>query len=435
MAIRLLEQATSRGVAVRVTVIDPRPGEGLGIAYRTTNLRHRLNVPASRMSASDTDPDEFRRWLGEEHPDVFAPRAHFGSYLSDRLRRTVLANPIAPLDRVHASVIGLREQAGTITVCLDGAPDLAADAVVLAIGSPHSTRQWAGAGLCDSPRFIGDVWAPGALDAVPDTGDVLLVGTGLTMIDQVIALHNGRRRMHAVSRHGLLPRSHPPDIPITLPPSPDVTGLTELDAIRRAVRRHIGRYVRAGGAWQDAVDSLRPCTPALWSAMSASDRMRFVEQDRRDWETCRHRMPADTAARIENLRARGELVVHTGSVTGATPERDVLRVRISSGRSLAVGAVLDCTGPTENVYQSGDPLLRDLLATGRARPGPLGLGIDTAPDGRVLGAFRTPLWTLGASRRGNLWETTAFPEIRAQAGQVAAAVFADLTAPVPGSRR
>ncbi|MGH8895204.1 MAG: FAD/NAD(P)-binding protein, partial [Actinomycetes bacterium] len=54
-----------------------------------------------------------------------------------------------------------------------------------------------------------------------------------------------------------------------------------------------------------------------------------------------------------------------------------------------------------------------------ARTGPLGLGLAT-DDGRLLGVEADlPVWTLGALRRGELWETTAIPEIRVQAADVA----------------
>ena len=50
-------------------------------------------------------------------------------------------------------------------------------------------------------------------------------------------------------------------------------------------------------------------------------------------------------------------------------------------------------------------------------------------DGRVIGADRNVvdgLHVVGPSTKGTLWESTAIPEIRAQAAQVAAAVHRDL---------
>jgi uncharacterized NAD(P)/FAD-binding protein YdhS len=92
---------------------------------------------------------------------------------------------------------------------------------------------------------------------------------------------------------------------------------------------------------------------------------------------------------------------------------------------LLVDGLVNATGPVFDVRRSPDPLLRALLRRGLATPGPLGLGLRTDDDGALLDASgrRSPhLYTLGALRRGELWETTAVPEIRAQAARIAAAL-------------
>ena len=53
-------------------------------------------------------------------------------------------------------------------------------------------------------RFVADPWTPGALAAVPDDGDVLLVGTGLTGVDVALTLDRPGRTLHLVSRRGRL---------------------------------------------------------------------------------------------------------------------------------------------------------------------------------------------------------------------------------------
>ena len=54
--------------------------------------------------------------------------------------------------------------------------------------------------------------------------------------------------------------------------------------------------------------------------------------------------------------------------------------------------------------------------------GPLGLGLDTGQGGALRQAdsrLSTTLHTLGWMRRGELWESVAIPEIRAQAAALA----------------
>jgi uncharacterized NAD(P)/FAD-binding protein YdhS len=50
------------------------------------------------------------------------------------------------------------------------------------------------------------------------------------------------------------------------------------------------------------------------------------------------------------------------------------------------------------------------------------LGLRTTDNGAVLhadGSHSTHLFTLGPLRRGDLWETTAVPELRVQAARLA----------------
>jgi uncharacterized NAD(P)/FAD-binding protein YdhS len=92
---------------------------------------------------------------------------------------------------------------------------------------------------------------------------------------------------------------------------------------------------------------------------------------------------------------------------------------------LDVAGIVNCTGPRETIATTDDPVLAGLVGSGHARLGPAGLGVDTADDGSLLSAAGIPsrvLFTLGSLRKGGLWETTAIPEIRAQASDLAEAL-------------
>ncbi len=410
VAIRLAE--TRRDVDV--TLVDPSGSAGRGVAYSTARAAHLLNTPAARMSAFPDEPDDFVRWtsrtLGREvAPGEFLPRHHFGSYLG-----WALAN-FPAVRRIRSRAVGISAH----EVRLAGGGSLPFDAAVLALGVFPPDCGWAPSALRSSPRFVGNPWAPNALSAVPDSGDVLLVGTGLTMVDLAMVLDRPGRVVHAVSRHGLLPREHAPVTPVA---APDLSGCHDLDSLRSLVVRR----VREERDWRAVVDSLRPSLAALWQRLPESDRTRFLTEDLRGWEVRRHRMPPAAAAQVRKLRARGKLVIHAGSVESVSAD---LRVALSSGRSLTVGSVVNCTGAQADLSRVDDPFVRSLLGGGLARRGPLGLGLGTAPDGQLLGTG-SPLWTIGSLRRGNLWETTAFPEIREQASVIADAVLESLTTTV-----
>ncbi|MEU4877519.1 FAD/NAD(P)-binding protein [Streptomyces sp. NPDC021608] len=442
-AVQLLRQADRRGRAVEVWLIDPARGTGPGVAYGTSDPRHLLNVPAGRMSAFPDDAGHFLRWLRERNPLTapgdFVPRRVYGQYLTDVVERAVDACGRGRLHRVRDSVVAVREQGAGLALRLAGGGELRVDAAVLALGSLATARDWAGPELRGCGRFVADPWAPGALDGPAAQGDVLLVGTGLTMVDLAATLARRDRVLHAVSRHGLLPQEH---LPTPAPPvePPDLDGSRGLDALRRDVRGHLAATRRACGDWRPALDGLRPLTAALWQRLPVADRARFLHEDLRTWEVHRHRMAPATATALRALLAAGRLRIGAGEVARAVPVDDAVEVTLGDGTRLRVGAVVDCTGTRTGSHGTADPLVRFLLERGLVRTGPAGLGLDTAADGRLTPASGTPplrLWTLGAARRGNLLETTAVPEIRAQAAEVAATVLDALTdhgAPAPTDR-
>jgi uncharacterized NAD(P)/FAD-binding protein YdhS len=94
---------------------------------------------------------------------------------------------------------------------------------------------------------------------------------------------------------------------------------------------------------------------------------------------------------------------------------------------LRVGRVINCTGPEADCRRIENPLLIDLVRQKMVRPDPLFLGLDVSGDGALINGHGEPsdfLYTLGPSRKGSLWETTAVPEIRGQASEMAKLLLA-----------
>ena len=430
-AVRLLQHADSSGLPLEVRLIDPAASNGHGRAYGTEDPGHLLNVPAGRMSAFAEDPDHFVRWLASNAPgpadrDAYVPRMLYGRYLSELLDGAAGHGRTARLTRLRDRVTGVAHEASRLSLGLASGADSRVDAAVLALGSFAPGCAWLPEALLTSPHFVRDPWAPGALDVVPPDADVLLVGTGLTMADVALTLQREQRVVHAVSRHGLLPQVHATG-PLPASPAPQLCGRDGLPPLRRAVLRHLAASRRLHGDWRSGLDSLRPLTAALWQQLPLPDRARFLEEDLRVWEVHRHRLPPRSASRLDEARRAGRLRIGAAEVTGASATGTGVRVRLSDGRVLDVGAVLNCTGPRTDLATVDDPLIRDLLRSGLARTGPLGLGFDATANGRLRpadghGHPQPALWTLGALRRGQLLETTAIPETRAQADDVARSV-------------
>ena len=463
-AIHLLRLAAAGRPPVRIALIDAGGRHGLGQAYSTTHPGHLLNAPASTMSAVAGDPGQLLRWATANRVahDGFLRRSDYGRYLRDALAEaTRRGGPDSTVTPVTAQVVRISERAPRHPLRLHLAADghIDADIAVLAVGGPAAA---APCPVPDSPRYIADPWAPGALRRAGDGTPVIVLGTGLTAMDVAIAVTdaNPRTVVHAVSRHALLPRAHrrcaEPGRPTWLPALASPGGPVRLGELMWQVRAAMSDRPEA---WEEIMDALRPHVPRLWQRLPVADRRVFLRHVARYWEVHRHRMPPETARRVSALLGTGRLSVHAGQVRAVTAEPGALRVRIeyaagagarNAGTSTARGAgagnghaagtcaeheagwLINATGPDGDITRTGDPLLRDLFDRGLARPDPLRLGLDATPSGALLDAAGRPsgtLFTLGPPLRGLWYETTAIPEIRTQAAALALRLTA--AAPVP----
>jgi uncharacterized NAD(P)/FAD-binding protein YdhS len=449
-ALHLARVARLRGAALDVVLIDPVLHRARGTAFGTTDPQHLLNVAAGGMSALPEDPGHFVAWRARQRADLvtepasFAPRVEWGRYLDETITEAYPGGEPIGLRHVRARATGIRRDDSGVVVATDDGHVVAGDAAVLATGEHPPSVAWAPDALIRSAFFVPDPWAAGALDVVrrdlAGPADVLLVGTGLTMVDAVLSIagptRRPDRRIHAVSRHGELPRRHAEELQLAAIPEIDDWG-DSLEDYRARATEHITRVQRATGDWRPAVDGLRTVAQALWQRLGDDDRAEFLRSDASGWGRLRHRMPPGSADVIRALEGSGTLGVSAGQVAGAAPlSGGGLRVRLSDGRDLEVGWVVNCTGTTTVVNPGTDPLVDDLLSVragvALGRLSTAGLGFQTR-GGRLLdsaGSTGAPIWTLGSTRRGELYESTAIPEIRTQAAQVAAAVL-DEVAPEP----
>lgn len=420
------------GPGLTIHVVEPRPRLGWGIAYGDADSVHILNVPADRMSPWADRSDDFLNWARRHGPRLgwpqaaaanaatYLPRRLFGHYIQTRLeeathRARERGGPL--LVRHVGRAVAVAPEAAGFTVSLDAAPSLRAHEVVLATGFPAPSVPFAIEG--ESHRFLADPWAPGALDLIGRDDSVLVIGTGLSMVDVVFSLNAAGHRgeVVAVSRHGLMPRvhGHSEDIPPLL---------DEADA-RQGVLHSLRKFRRAlaeGRAdWRSAMDGLRPVIDLLWRALPPAEQDRFLRHLKPYWEVHRHRMPAQSADLLLGRAARSLLAVEAGKIASLVLSRDgveaAVRVRGTPvTRRHRFHWVINCTPPAAPV-RAADSLPTALAAAGLVRPDRTGMGLDVDPDGTVLGGDGHPvsgLFALGPLRRGHAIETTAVPHIRPQ---------------------
>jgi len=407
-------------VGIASILINRTADFGLGVAYSTPFEGHLLNVRSSRMSALADQSDHFVRWLEANAPDhadpeSFAPRKVFGRYVQARLAGVETAHQ-GLIQRVVGEVAAIESDG----VILSDGRHIAADAVVLTTGNPAPKTASGGAA-----RVLSDPWAPGALEAIATEDGVVIVGTGLTMVDMLQALEGQgwRGRAQALSRRGLLPRAHgdrhdPPEAP-----TPNM--LQGPLSARMKASRVVAR--RAG--WREMMEGLRPITADLWAEADLATRRGIVRHLRPWWDVHRHRIAPRIGVFIDRLQSEGRLSVVAGRVKGIVADDAGVRLdwlRRGQPQPPLTGAwLIDCTGPGH--APEADPVTGPLLTSGRARLDPLRLGLELDGSGRVLHADGTAdpaLFVLGPPARAAFWETIAVPDIRKRIEDVVAALTA-----------
>lgn len=419
-----------------------------GLAYATGCSDHLLNVRATNMSAFPDLPDHFSRWLESCPLDsvastrstpagLFAARGQYGRYLTELLLAALAEPGPAPhLMLEHDEVVDLAPEEEGFCLTLAAGRHRSVAGAILACGNlraPGNPRS----------RYAVDPWNAEPLDDLRPDLPLLIVGTGLTMVDAVAAL---RQRgfagpILAVSRRGLLPQVHAPTAPWTAPDVPQAARRS-LVALLRCVRAEVRRAEAAGADWRSVIDSLRGASIELWRGLPLCEQHRFLRHLRAFWDVHRHRMAPPAAEIIARERVGGGLTVLRARVTGIEDRAGyalvTMRERgVAEPRTIEVQRIIDASG-VGRVADTDDLLLRRLMARGLICPDALGLGLAVSDDLAVLdqrGEAGRRLWTLGPLLRGTLWECTAVPDIRGQAAELARTVAARLRDASPCAAR
>lgn len=442
----LLRFGNTTNAPLHVVMIDRQAAIGEGVAYRTDDERHLLNVPASRMSAWPDRPDDFLNFARSNdrtvQPGDFLPRKIYGRYI----RNTLLE--LAESAGDHLSIELLRDDAIQLSrsapsgwkISTAAGCTIHADVTILALGHRPPDDPLAGRWSGPRTRFVSDPWAAMVLNQIEPDERVMLLGSGLTAVDAILSLDHADRKtpIIAVSRRGLLPLPHSSQPQ----PAADLSKLIAswLDPTRplttrllvSTLRRLVASLGQDGIDWRQVIDGLRPAIALIWNRLGTAERSRFLSRVRPFWEIHRHRMPIFVFDKLDQLRRQQALEVVAGQLSSAVADAsgvDVTLIR-RDGRTketMRVSWVINCTGPGVQSRHSTHPILRHLIDSGTLCEDPLGLGLLTNAVGRAINASGEPVDTLlmaGTLRKSTLWESTAVPELRQQAQAIAQTVLA-----------
>lgn len=424
-----------RGRARTVHWVVDRPSPGLGVAYATTDDRHLLNVRAAGMGLFAEQTDAFLRHAADGMREVkgtdFLPRRLFGEFIEAQLhKRMETARQRGCRFAIH-HVAAQRVDArnGGYAIGLADGRRIEVDAVAMALGalSPRPLASTTPQALA-SGAYELDPWRLAEHRTPPHR--VAVIGTGLTAVDTLLSASTRwpQAELLAVSRHGQLPFVHT-ELPQA--PYPFQGELNDALLESRSVAAML-RLVRAAiidahdTDWRSVIDGMRPINATLWQSLDVARRKQFLRHLRWLWESTRHRMAPASAAALQQLFDEGRLQVRAARVIGVDGDGP-LQLTLRNRRRQTVDVlqaelVIQATGLDTAVAYSGHPLLSQLLADGLAIADSLQLGVAARPDGNLLGADGRPrpgLYAIGSLLRGNLWECTALPEIRAAARRLA----------------
>lgn len=441
LAVQLLRLPGQR----RILIIEPRAELGRGEAYSAVELGHTLNGNAARMSVDPDNPDDLTQWLTahiaaggwpesaeQDVPisELFPPRGLFGVYVQQRLAeaRVVGARHGSTVEHVRAEVVDLQTDADSVQMSLSNGQTLRGAYAVLATGMFPAARtpQKESSGLNAAAL---DPWDVAAMRQLDPQSTVLIIGSGLTMVDAVVSLEQAGHRgpIEVFSRHGLLPH-------VRRQPPAWVDFLAEDQSIRtprqllRELRRHCREAIAQGIDWQAPLDTVRAHIGRLWSQATDVQRRQFVRHVRPWWESHHHRSPPLSAQLVERLQGEGRLRIQAASFKGLEPGAEGgVSIRIcrrgEAETCLVHGAALiNSSGIEYDWRRVARPLPQQLLARGLVRPGPLALGVAAAIDGAVLnehGQVANRLFAMGPPLRGMWWESTAVTDVASQAKALA----------------
>lgn len=414
-----------------------------GVAYQPSDTSALLNVAVERMGLPSGQPERFWHWLQAQGQIVargdFVPRQLYGEYLQAQLMEGLNHPGPAQIFLHRNEIVSMTPAVSPLTFNLQSAQGQSylAHACVLAPGNfAPAPLTISSPEFYESPRYFNNPWDRAAVENSDSNASVLILGSGLTAVDCVLALRNQghKGRIVLLSSHGQLPLAMTPpcEQQVTLALTPGDSLAHIVQQVRLQLRRLSPHAAPTSAHFQAVAMALRPQFAALWQGLSLSEQRQFLRHGMHIWGQMRHRLPPIVAQQLEVLRLHHTLQVVAGRVVDLKdlaagvelsyrPRGEYQCVSLSGFQR-----VINATGPCLNYERVQSPLLSNLMAQGLVVKHSLGLGLQALASGQLLNDQQQPvpgLFTLGSTLRGTLWECTAVPEIREQAKRIATQIM------------
>lgn len=447
-----------------IYVIEKEPELCTGVAYGTRSPYHPLNVKAGRMGAFAEQPGHFYSWLESREEiwrnfdpafqslkissDSYLPRKLYAAYLRDLFYQ---AQIIAQQKGIICTILHDEAQDadlmsdGLIEVTLAKKSLLLVDYLVLATGIPsNQTFLFETHPVLENYHYISNIWKPYAerclcnlcADNQGKNKNIIIIGSGLTAIDALFTLQSMdyQGTLQIISKHGTFPEVHSEN---HLPSISNfkVDNLPKrMSTLIRLFKSQLESFSKTYLNWRQVMDAFRHCTQPLWRSFSLSEKKQFMRHLFFLWNKHRHRMSPQSSELVNFYHKNRTLTLTAGSVQQLISlPNGKLQVRYyakETGLSELKEAdyVINCSGPDYKIVNYPNFFIQNLLRKKIIEPDDMGLGLKLIEKEILAGKGEGKIYAIGALLFGELFETTAVPELREQAHSIADTILSKICA-------
>ncbi len=443
---RLLQKAHELQRPLSILWVE-RERFACGVAYATPSDHHILNVPAGMMSAFSELPGHFLEWAQKVDPTItsetFVSRKLYGRYLQYLFEemKGFVGDKRALLCEKEA-IVDIEEKEGQWL--LFGTNNRwRAEKVVLAMGNfaprpvPLLSLE-----MLKSPYYCHD-----PVNAnYQNKRSILLVGTGLTAIDQVVHLEKTHfpGSLHMISRTALIPYTADKMEDCFVPNEtfneeggfhqiqffPYEPSKKEFSSLLDWMHYFQGeRKKRPDELGIDTLCIYRNALGALFRSlphMNEYERKKLASRFMSYVNSLTHGMPKESAESFKKLHQSGVLTLHKGSLKGIKQTQDGLEVTFFNRKryteqTITCDYLVNCTGPEMTLDKIKEPLIVSMRSKGLMTPNLDGSICKTEnyqpidKDQQKL----NNLWVVGSMVKPPFTRAIAVPSLRIMAEHLA----------------
>ena len=420
---------------LQVVIFNKSSRIGPGLAYEPQSSNMLLNVKAGKMSAFPSIPSDFVDWLMEQNQfplktkaelsNSFVGRELYGQYLETSWKNThqkyadrisIIVEEVLDVSKPDKEfIIQTKDTIFNTQYC------------VLATGNELPRNPTiSNNSFYQSSNYFQNPWSIDA-DLIDDKKSILIIGTGLTMVDTVHYLRekNKNGTVYCLSPHGfkILPQGEAENTFDSI--LHKITIKDRLDALLTEFNLAKKEITKKNGSLESLINYFRPYTGKLWQGFTLEEKSFFLRHLRHKWGVARHRIPPISYEQINNELLENKLIILAGIIKQFHEKPDGIDVvytipSTNKEATIHVASVINCTGPEADISKMEIGLLAKLHKSQLIVPDKLKLGIQVSvSDFRIKNTHQTEhFYAIGNLLRGELWESTAINELREQAIQL-----------------